>query len=405
MQNTALEKKLLAYIDDHQQEMYEQLSELIKIDTVNYYTHGNENDGQDYLEKICREIGLAVDRFAPDSVDGLIANKDYMPGHNTDKRENLVAIFEGEDTSRSIMLAAHMDTEALCDETLWDDPPLSGLIKDGKIYGRGAGDDKFGLIVAWFLIKAFKECGIMPKKNILIGSYIDEEGGGGNGALGLALKYPCDCCINLDASRLETQALGGGCFQLKLRSTKCDTGIASVFDVFEGVRLVVDKLAELHGRGKTRIRLSSAEAGHGGSKDGEIGLAIYTDMTVEETQATFDDICLALKPRFDELQLATDGFVLTTRFFIYEETAADSKEAKLLADLIREETGTPPDTTGSCLSDLSLLLRYGCKNSFNYGISRGTDGVGNAHQPNEHIYCDNLLSLTKKVAKVLVSME
>lgn len=404
MQNTALEEKLLAYIDEHQGEMYEQLSALVKIDTVNHRTYGNENAGQDYLEKICLDIGLTVDRFAPDSVEGLTENKDYMPGHNTDKRENLVAMLPGEDTGKSIMLAAHMDTEYLGDESKWTDPPLSGLIKDGKIYGRGVGDDKCGLAIGWFLTKAFKECGITPKKNILIGSYIDEEGGGGNGALGLALKYPVDCCINLDAASFETQALGGGCFHLDIRSTKNDIGIASVFSVFEGVHLIVDKLAALSGIGKNYIRLGYAGAGKGGSKAGEINLAIYTDMTREETQAAFDEICESLRPQFDELELVTDGFVLTTRFFIYGETDKDSKEAKILSELIKEETGEYPDTTGTCLSDLSLLLRYGCKNSFNFGFPRGSNGIGNAHQPNEHILCENMLALTKKVAKILVRM-
>ena len=404
MLQNGVEEKLLAYIDEHQQELYEQLSALVQIDTVNHRTYGNENNGQDYLEKICREIGLTVDRFAPDSVEGLTANPDYMPGHNTDKRENLVATLPGEDTSRSIMLAAHMDTEYLLDESLWDDKPLSGVIKDGKIYGRGVGDDKCGLAVGWYLAKAFKECGITPKKNILIGSYIDEEGGGGNGALGLALKYPVDCCINLDAASFEMQALGGGCFKLELRSTKNDVGIASVFEVFEGVRLIVDKLAELGKVGKNFIRLAYAGAGKDGSKTGEISLAIYTDMTKEESQAAFDGICASLGPQFDALGLTTDGFKLFTLYFIYGETDKDSPEAKLLSEIIKEETGAYPNTTGTCLSDLSLLLRYGCKNSFNYGFPRGSNGLGNAHQPNEHILCENLLEFTKRVAKILAGM-
>lgn len=398
------EEKIIKYIEENKEELFYQLSELVKIDTQNFRTHGNENAGQDYLEKICKDLGLFVDRFTPDSVEGLTENVDFKEGRGTENREDLVAVFEGENTNESIMLAAHMDTETVGDLSKWEDSPFSGLIKDGKIYGRGSGDDKFGLAVAWYLIKAFKECGIKPKKNIYIGSYIDEEGGGGNGALGLALKYPCDCVINLDSSGFETEALGGGCFSLKLKSTKNDKAIASVFDVFEGVKLVVDELNKLNEREKTTIRLSSAQAGEGGVKEGTVSIAIYTNMTKEETQEVFADICNSLKPKFDELNLATDGFELITRFFIYGKTDKDSKEAKILSELIKEETGSYPDAKGTCLSDLSLILRYGSKNSFNFGMVRGSSSGGGAHQPNEHIDCDELVKLAKIVALVLLRM-
>ena len=52
------EEKIFKYIDDNKDEMFRQLSELVKIDTQNFRSHGKENDGQDYLEKICKEIGI-----------------------------------------------------------------------------------------------------------------------------------------------------------------------------------------------------------------------------------------------------------------------------------------------------------------------------------------------------------
>ena len=399
-----MEARLLQYIEDNKDILFSTLSELVKINTENFITHGNENKGQDYLEKIYKEIALEVDSFTPDSVEGLTQNIDYMPGRNTDKRENLVAIFEGENKEKNLMLAAHMDTMPLGDLNKWEDAPLSGLIKDGKIYGRGSGDDKFGLAVAWFLIKALKDLGIKPSQNILIGSYIDEEYGGGNGALGLALKYPCDCVINLDSSGFETEALGGGCFKLKLVTTKNDKAIASVFDVFTGVNLIKEELEKLHNTGKTTVRFSNFEGGKGGVKEATINIAIYTDMSKEETQAKLDSIVSRLTPELEKLNLATDGFILTTRFFHYGEADKDSREVELLTELITENTGEAPDTKGTCLSDLSLVLKYGSKNSFNYGMPRGSKTGGGAHQPNEHIECEKLLDLTKIMAKLIMKI-
>lgn len=399
-----IEERFIKYVEEHQSELYTCLSELVKIDTVNYKTYGNENNGQDYLEKICKDLGLKVDRFAPESISGLSQHRDYMPGRSADKRDDLVAILEGQDKSKSVMLASHMDTETFGPIEKWNDDPFSGIIKDGKIYGRGAGDDKSGIAISWFIMKAFKDLGIVPKKNIVLGSYSDEEGGGGNGALALALKYPSDFCISLDSSGFETEALGGGCFRLVLNSYKKDKSIASVFDVFEGVNKVVEKLSVLNGQGKTTIRLSSAQAGIGGIKEGVVNIAIYTDMTKEESQDKLDNICKELQDDFKRLSLSTEGFKLTTRYFIYGETPKDSAESKILSEIIRDETGEYPDTKGSCLSDLSLLMAYGCKNSFNYGIPRGSSDGGGAHQPNEHARCDELLKLTKNIALVLLRM-
>ena len=178
--------------------------------------------------------------------------------------------------------------------------------------------------------------------------------------------------------------------------------VASVFDVFRGVNLVVEKLEELSNRPKTHIRLSNVQAGMGGVKEGVVNLAIYTDMTKEVCQEELDNICNELKGEFEKLDLATEGFKLTTRFFIYGETSADSKEAEILAEILKEETGEYPDTNGKNLSDLSLIMAYGCKNSFNYGVPRGSKEGGGAHQPNEHAVLDELVRLAENVALVIM---
>lgn len=391
------EERILRYIDKNRDELYRRISELVQIDTVNHRSYGNENQGQEYLERICREIGLETDRFTPEAIPSITEHKDYISGRGGDVRENLVAILRGEGRGRA-MLAAHMDTVDVGDLSRWTDDPFSGIIRDGRIYGRGSGDDKSGIVVAWFILKMLRDLGITPKSDLLLGSYCDEEGGGGNGALALALKYPCELCINLDSRGFETVASGGGCFRLRLKSERNDSNVASVFDVFEGVRLVVEGLAELNSRPNTRIRLSSAQAGQGGEKEGTVSIGVYTDMTKEECQAELDGICDGLKTELDRLGLITDGFLPVTRYFIYGETDKSSKEAGILKELIREDTGCEPATFSNCLSDLSLLLAYGSKNSFNYGIEVGSAEGGNTHQPNEHVYCDKLLSYTARLA-------
>ena len=73
--------------------------------------------------------------------------EEAMPG-----RHNLLAFFDGVDASRTLLLAAHADTVPQDGMTI---PPFTPEIRDGRLYGRGACDEKgstpgmvYGLAIA-----------------------------------------------------------------------------------------------------------------------------------------------------------------------------------------------------------------------------------------------------------------
>lgn len=150
------------------------------------------------------------------------------------------------------------------------------------------------------------------------------------------------------------------------------------------------------------VRFSSFRGGDGGEKTGNVNFAIYTDKTKEETIHSLNAVLEEIQPQLDVLKLTTEGFILTTKFFRYGETKKYSKEAEIFADAISQVIGVYPDASGSCLSDLSIFLNFGNKNSFNYGIPRGSKDGGGAHQPNEHIECEKLVNCTKALALFLL---
>ncbi len=55
------------------------------------------------------------------------------------------------------MMAAHSDTVPIAERANWTVDPLGGEIKDGKIWGRGACDDKYAIASMLMLMKIFKE--------------------------------------------------------------------------------------------------------------------------------------------------------------------------------------------------------------------------------------------------------
>ena len=59
----------------------------------------------------------------------------------------------------------------------WRFPPFSGTVADGKIYGRGANDDKGPAVAVMYALKALKESGVKLGKKIRIIFGCDEESG------------------------------------------------------------------------------------------------------------------------------------------------------------------------------------------------------------------------------------
>ena len=82
----------------------------------------------------------------------------------------------GRDPSRNILLMSHHDVVAA--DTDWTMPAFEGIIKDGKVYGRGAADTKGSLCAILFAAEEMLRDGIMPPVNLYILSSHNEELGG-----------------------------------------------------------------------------------------------------------------------------------------------------------------------------------------------------------------------------------
>lgn len=402
MSKTVLEQTVIAYLQAHREELFAKISEIVRIDTQNFKTHGNENAGQAYLETLFKNSGLTVDRYAMASVDGITEHPEFQADRDAEHRENLVGIWRGKADKNAVMLAGHIDTMPFGDLTAWDDDPLSGTLRDGKIYGRGAGDDKYSLVMSWYVLEAFRVLGITTNANILIGSYADEEYGGCNGPLALCLKYPCDAYVNIDGATLEKEACGGACYRVEVESHTATSGVASIFDVFDGVQMVMESLKVLDMRPGTTVRLSSFQGGVQGDKKAEIKFAIYTDMTNDETAAELDKIYATLQPRMQAATLSCTPFERRTRFFAYGKTPADSREATWMAEAICEIQGEYAEIPAHDLTDLSDFMLNGTLNSMNFGMPYGSPEGGGAHQANEHIDCEKLMACTETLALFLM---
>lgn len=72
-------------------------------------------------------------------------------------------------------ILTHLDTVPLGEG--WKHPPLSAAIEDGKLYGRGAEDDKGPFVASLYALKALLDQGLTPKARIRLIFGCNEESG------------------------------------------------------------------------------------------------------------------------------------------------------------------------------------------------------------------------------------
>ncbi|MGI5836312.1 MAG: M20 family metallopeptidase [Chloroflexota bacterium] len=93
--------------------------------------------------------------------------EEVLPG-----RPNVIATLEGVDTSRELLLEAHLDTVEVAGML---EDPFSGRIDGSRLYGRGACDTKGSLASFMLAIADLQKRGIKPPVSVTLAGTMDEE--------------------------------------------------------------------------------------------------------------------------------------------------------------------------------------------------------------------------------------
>ena len=145
------------------------LQQYIQVNTIN--PPGNEIAGAEFLANIFEAEGIQYEIV------------ESAPG-----RGNIWAWLDGGDEP-ALMLLHHIDVVP-ADKKYWNTDPLSGELKDGYIYGRGALDTKTSGILHLAAFLALHRSGVALNRKILYMATADEEAGGAFGAGWLVENRP-----------------------------------------------------------------------------------------------------------------------------------------------------------------------------------------------------------------------
>jgi acetylornithine deacetylase/succinyl-diaminopimelate desuccinylase-like protein len=166
---------LLASVDAARDELVAFLQDIVRIPTINAGARpdtGNETLACDLLASKLEPAGIA-----------------FEVHESALRRGNLIARL-GPAGGKRLLMMAHTDVVPVEDESLWEHPPFSGTLDRGRIYGRGADDDKADVVAHSMALVLMQRAGVRLGGELVCLAAADEESGGRWGAGWVADHFP-----------------------------------------------------------------------------------------------------------------------------------------------------------------------------------------------------------------------
>jgi acetylornithine deacetylase/succinyl-diaminopimelate desuccinylase-like protein len=118
------------------------LSELVAIESISSDQNHQEDvmKSAEYVEKLFLELGLET--------------KIATSGNS---RPAVLAKTAIDPQKKTVLLYAHHDVQPVGDIEKWKTEPFTPQIIDGRLYGRGSGDNKAGVVTHYEVVKALKD--------------------------------------------------------------------------------------------------------------------------------------------------------------------------------------------------------------------------------------------------------
>lgn len=166
---------------------------------------GNELGVSKFIEHDMRSLGLKVDTYS------------FAKG-----RPNVVAILKGslkrnKASKEAVLITPHVDTVPIGEGWRYD--PLGSKVISGRIYGRGASDDKGNLACCMEVMRSLVEDGVSLKRDVIMAATVDEETGSRYGIFPLLEKKilsPSEAVI-LDSTEYDAVVAQKGLFHCRVQ--------------------------------------------------------------------------------------------------------------------------------------------------------------------------------------------
>lgn len=398
------------------------ISSAVKISSYS----GESEAIQLFLKQELESLGLET-RMTKVDPERLEKYKGFTyDGFPYDNRYNLIGVKKGKGGGgKSLMLNGHVDIVPPGDPAAWDEDPLSGLYKNGNIYGRGSLDMKSGLAAIITAVKVLQEIGFEPAGDIIFSSVCGEETGG-CGAFGLVEDgITADGCIILEPTSLKICHIQSGChtFKLKVKGRSIHACMAyKGVNAIDKFNIIYDALKKMDRRRHERfngeqacyyetpdnvapLNVGTIQGGEWPSSvpdqleaHGRIG--IFPGETVEEMHREFEET--VSNAAAGDAWLKENRPVVEWYEGLFEPAGIDADSAliKTLAasheQILGRKVQLEAVTYGS---DMRIFNLYANIPTVLYGQG----DVSVAHTVNEHVRIDDVLEAVASLAMMIVN--
>ncbi|HJT58647.1 MAG TPA: M20/M25/M40 family metallo-hydrolase, partial [Ktedonobacteraceae bacterium] len=125
------------------------------------YLDAHQNDAQSLLERLCRQPSIAAQNLGIAEMAALVESLLQETGFQTQRllAQGAPPVVYGELRGRSnytILLYNHYDVQPAEPFNLWHSPPFEPTVRDGKLFARGASDNKGEIAARLTAIRALR---------------------------------------------------------------------------------------------------------------------------------------------------------------------------------------------------------------------------------------------------------
>ena len=390
-------------IDGYEGDMIETMKRMVAIPSISPASGGEgESKRADFLESIIRSMGLETKRY------------NYNDGKGI--RSNIITRYGNAD--RTIWLIAHIDTVAPGDLAAWSHNPFDAVVRDGRVYGRGASDNGQDVIASIYALKAIIESGIQPKYRFGLALVADEEIGshwGMERLMNEGIFSDKDMFVVPDAGspdgrHIEVAEKGVLWVRIKTigKQIHASTPMMGINANRHSASFItkLDKLLHEKYRAKNSLfnpEVSTFEPTKREPNVDSVNIIPGSDVSYIDCRVLpeykLDDILADMRSVADEEEKSEKGLKIELEVFNRDDsaqpTSGDSEIAKLMSASVREKIGVEPVLVGIGGGTVALFFRRIGLPAVAWMLDDDT-----AHQIDEYCSVDHLTKDAKVFARL-----
>jgi succinyl-diaminopimelate desuccinylase len=396
-------------------------ADLIRIPTVN-------PPGEHY-EECARFIGDTLERLG--FVTEYFAAEGRPEHTRRYPRLNVVGTRAGLGQRPTVHLNGHFDVVPAGHG--WTLDPFAGVVRDGKIFGRGSCDMKAGIAAAAFAAAAIRRAGVPVPGTIEVSGTVDEESGGFAGVAWLAehgriSATRTDYCIipePLNVDRVCIGHRGVYWFEVAARGHIAHgsmpfLGVSAIDGIGQLLQVMREELMPVLARRHTAVPVvppgaRQATLNINGISGGQPVDGIQTPCVADACRAVFDRRFLleegfdATKREIEEViarvrtRMPRVDYVVTDLLVVHPtRTPDDSPVIAAIEHGVQRVLGRMPEHIASPGTyDHKHIARIA---GVPHCVAYGPGELEQAHQPDEYCRVDDLVNSTKVLALAILEL-